>query len=309
MDLRSATAQYLNFLLVRKLSPKTIGHHKTRLGYLANFLNNKEILEIKPEDLQGYFEHPDRQKLARGTYNHHIAHFRLFFQYCHNMGWIKENPARFLEFVREEEKIIEYLSVDEIKKLLNVKYPYGRHAWKLQLRDQLIFRLAIFCGLRSSEIRNLRWRDVEWSQKEIFIRKGKNLKDRIVPIANKKLYNWLKASYHCRKGVPYAGHCRDDEFVVMGCKGKPANHEVMNDTLKRNLEFAGIRKKWPHMHMLRHTSATMYLRGRANTRGMDIRLVAELLGHANLKTTMRYAHVDKEHLRSEMHRSSPLRVT
>jgi integrase/recombinase XerD len=309
MDFASALNGYLNYLGVRRFQEKTISQQRIRLTVLKNFVENCEIEKITPETLQKFFESSYLQQLARGTYNHYISNAKTMFTYCHAMGWIKENPSRLLEFVREEDKIIEYLTIDEVKKLLKVKYPYGRHAWKLQLRDQLIFRLAIFCGLRSSEIRNLRWVDVEWSQKEIFVRKGKNLKDRIVPISNKKLYNWLKAAYHCRRGVPYMGHCRDEEYVVQGCKGKPINHEIMNDTLRRNLEYAGIKKKWPRTHMLRHTSATMYLRGRSNQRGMDIRLVAELLGHANLKTTMRYAHVDKDHLRQEMQRANPMRAT
>lgn len=308
MRLGKGIEKVLDNLIIKRFAPKTIINYRARLSRLYEFLGNIEVEKINSEDLTAFLKTPFCQKLARGTYNHYIAVIRSLFNYLHTTGYIQKNPARLLEFVREEEPIIEYLTIQEIKKLLKVRYPYGRHRWKLQLRDQLIFRLAIFCGLRTSDIRNLRFRDIEWDQREIFVRKSKNLKDRIVPITSNKLYNWLRVAYYCRKGVPFQGTCGPDEYVVQGVKGKRVNAEIMGDTLRRCLKHAGIVKKWPHIHMLRHTCATMFLRGKVNQRGMDLRLIQELLGHASIKTTEKYAHVDKTHLRQEMLRALPQRT-
>ena len=315
MKLSDGIKSYLDYLVLRKLTPKHIGHLQTRLKGLKLFLGDIELEAITPELIQSYLRTPHLQKLARGTFNHYIAHCRGFFTYCHDMGYMPKNPAQMLQFVKEEQRIIEYLSVDEIKRLLRVRYPYEHNKDGYQIRDQLAFRLAIFCGLRSSEIRSLRWEDVSWEQKEIFIRQGKNLKDRIVPIppAYRKLMKCLKAAYLARRGAQYHQPKDENEFVIDGYSYgmKPSRHvkmqaHTLNLALRRNLEHAKIKKKWPHMHMLRHTCGTMYVRGKPNQRGMDIRVVQELLGHTSIRTTEKYVHVDKSLLKQEMERTSPV---
>lgn len=308
MVLSEAIQQYMEHLISRRFVVKSLQNNRARLGHFLREEGDRELESFRPEDLQSYLNTPFLQGLARGTYNHYISAIKKFFQYCHDMGYMTKNPARVLMLVREEQPIIEYLTVDEIRKLFETKIPYEYNRWQYQLRDRLAFQLAIYGGLRSSEIINLKWRDIEWKQKEIFIRRSKNLKDRIIPIASIKLYNSLKLAYWCSKGRNIREPQDLNAYVMPGNRqGKKVQCHTLNVALRKTLALAGVQKKWPHMHMLRHTSATMYHRGKPNHKGMDIKTIQELLGHASIRTTEKYTHVDKSFLREEMMRSTPIR--
>lgn len=299
MILEQAIEEYLDYLQIKRFVPATIKNAQCRLRYLERHLGtNTNLSEITNKDLQKFLISPYPVSLARGTYNHYIALLRGFFGFYHDTGQILVNPAKPLEFVREEQRIVEYFTLEELRAILQTdhKYRYGP-VKEFIMRDRTLVHLGALCGLRSSEARFLRWQQVNLEYGEIHVICGKNLKDRIVPMP-KITWDLLKSEYK-RK------HPDKSDFVLYGFKEKPMNHEIINSVIQRLCKDAGVDKRWPHFHMLRHTCATLYLKGKPKKRGMDIRVLKELLGHADISTTQKYAHVDKAFLAEEMKRCLP----
>lgn len=299
MKLNEAISGYLNQLTIKRFCPKVIKNYRCRFQHIMDSLGSEtELEEIKPLDIQKVLVSPYLSSLARGTYNHYISVLRKFFGYYHDLGIISSNPAKGLNFVKEEQKIIEYLTLEELRRLLKTDYPYHTGpAKEYIMRDRLCVHLGALCGLRSSEARNLRWSEVNLEYGEIHVICGKNLKDRIVPIPH-PTWKLLRSEFKRRKPSK-------TDFVLYGHQGKPMNHEIINSIIQRLCQRAGLEKKWPHFHMLRHTCATLYLKGKPGKRGMDIRVLKELLGHADISTTQKYVHVDKGFLAEEMRRCLP----
>lgn len=301
MKMEQAIAEYMQYLGIKRFDIKTLKNHRNKLLIFCENIpgGTKTVLSsITYKDVEKFLTSERIRKLARGTFNQYISVFKKFFWYFHSIGTIPVNPAMTLEFVREEQKIIKYFTLEQLRLLLHTKYVYRSGArLEYQQRDEILMHLGGLCGLRSSEARKLTWADINFEYKELTVRKGKNLKDRIVPLPS-QTYKLLKQEHKRKK--PH-----QNDYVLYGFWGKPMNHQIVNSVIKRLTKQAGIEIAEPHFHMLRHTCATIYLRGKPKERGMDIRVVKELLGHANISTTQKYTHVDKQFLAEEMRRCLP----
>lgn len=169
------------------------------------------------------------------------------------------------------QRIPEVLTRDEARALLttpNPNYPTGQ-------RDLCIIKLMLNSGLRSSEVLNLTWKDVDLQTGRLSVRHGKGNKDRQVWVNDSTLElmrSWRERSPEC----PYC-------FPTL--HGTRIHNQALWEMMKRRGKKAGIAKE-VHPHMLRHTYATELYR-----ETKDIRLVQKALGHAHLSTTMIYTHI------------------
>jgi len=157
-------------------------------------------------------------------------------------------------------KLPTVLTKDEVFKII-------KHTYKA--RHKLAFKLGFLCGLRVSEIVNLRPEDVDYNRRLLFIRQGKGNKDRYVPFPAKFSKNL--------KNLP------------VGCGIR---------SLQRAFKSAATRAKIQkdvHFHTLRHSAATHYLEN-----GMNIVQVQQLLGHSRIDTTTIYLHVSPSHVKKSM---------
>ena len=185
-------------------------------------------------------------------------------------GIITVNPTKEFDFagkVRQEPSRREYLTIDELKLLINT-----------ECRHEIVKRAFLFsclCGLRVSDIRKLTWSNLQQSggRVRIEIKMQKTKEPLYLPISDEAL-KWL----------PERGDARDNDFIF------PLTHEgTVNDTLQHWAKVAGI-SKHISFHVARHTHATMML-----TLGADLYTVSKLLGHKNIATTQIYAKiVDKK---------------
>lgn len=179
---------------------------------------------------------------------------------------ITVNPTKEFDFaskVRQEPSRREYLTIDELKTLINTEY-----------RHEIVKRAFLFsclCGLRVSDIRKLRWRDLQRSGGRVRIE---------ITMQKTKEPLYLPISDEALKWLPERGEANDSDFIF------PLTHEgTVNDTLQHWAKVAGITKHIS-FHVARHTFATMML-----TLGADLYTTSKLLGHTDVKMTQVYAKI------------------
>ena len=209
-------------------------------------------------------------RLSNNSVVSYYGTLRTAINRAYKEGIITVNPTKEFDFaskVRQEPSRREYLTIDELKTLINT-----------ECRHEIIKRAFLFsclCGLRVSDIRKLRWCDLQRSGGRVRIE---------ITMQKTKEPLYLPISDEALKWLPERGEANDNDFIF------PLTHEgTVNDTLQHWAKVAGITKHIS-FHVARHTHATMML-----TLGADLYTVSKLLGHKNIATTQIYAKiVDKK---------------
>ena len=144
------------------------------------------------------------------------------------------------------------------------------------LKHKLLVAIGYSCGLRRSELQNLRVCDIDFRRNVLFIRKAKGRKDRFTVISP-DLQEYIEA---------YLEKEKPSDYLFEGDKaGTPYSYTSMANVLKGMAKAVGIQRR-VHMHMLRHSFGTHLLED-----GYDVRYIQELMGHSSIKTTQRYTHI------------------
>ena len=209
-------------------------------------------------------------RLSNNSVVSYYGTLRTAINRAYKEGIITVNPTKEFDFaskVRQEPSRREYLTIDELKTLINT-----------ECRHEIIKRAFLFsclCGLRVSDIRKLRWCDLQRSGGRVRIE---------ITMQKTKEPLYLPISDEALKWLPERGEANGSDFIF------PLTHEgTVNDTLQHWAKVAGITKHIS-FHVSRHTHATMML-----TLGADLYTVSKLLGHKNIATTQIYAKiVDKK---------------
>ncbi len=209
-------------------------------------------------------------RLSNNSVVSYYGTLRTAINRAYKEGIITVNPTKEFDFaskVRQEPSRREYLTIDELKTLINT-----------ECRHEIVKRAFLFsclCGLRVSDIRKLRWCDLQRSGGRVRIE---------ITMQKTKEPLYLPISDEALKWLPERGEANDSDFIF------PLTHEgTVNDTLQHWAKVAGITKHIS-FHVARHTHATMML-----TLGADLYTVSKLLGHKNIATTQIYAKiVDKK---------------
>ena len=287
--------QYLLWLGVHNYAKTTAADRRRYLGYFTRFLEAKGIdevglvtYELLKEYQETLFAHRkgNGEPLTFGTQAQRLIPVQQFFSWLRRSGKITVNPASDLSLPRPDRRLPEAtLSVGEMAAFLacpDVKRPLG-------LRDRAVLEVFYSCGLRRSELIELRMRDVDFDRGTVFVRSGKGAKDRYVPIGERALF-WLRLYIELVRPEL----CKDSttDYLFVSREVTPICADWLSRRVRRYLSKAEIHKKGS-CHLLRHSVATLMLEG-----GADIRYVAELLGHARLETTQRYTRVSIDRLRA-----------
>ena len=209
-------------------------------------------------------------RLSANSVVSYYGTLRTAINRAYKEGIITVNPTKEFDFaskVRQEPSRREYLTIDELKTLINT-----------ECRHEIVKRAFLFsclCGLRVSDIRKLRWCDLQRSGGRVRIE---------ITMQKTKEPLYLPISDEALKWLPERGEAKDSDFIF------PLTHEgTVNDTLQHWAKVSGITKHIS-FHVARHTHATMML-----TLGADLYTVSKLLGHKNIATTQIYAKiVDKK---------------
>lgn len=276
----------------RRYSEHTVSAYRRDLQHLFNCLNLKftqaiQWDEIKQQDIRSCVATLHRRGLSGKSLQRWLSSVRCLFNYLCKMQRTMDNPAIDIPAPKSEKRLPATLNVDEITQLLNDNQE-SSHADKrsdlISARDHAISELMYSCGLRLSELTGLNKHDLNWNDQQITVT-GKGQKQRLLPFGNKAkeaLNLWL----FFRNTI-----VKDDEVALfVSLRG----NRLSNSSIQKRLKLLALRKGVNcnvYPHMLRHSFASHLLES-----SKDIRVVQELLGHANLSTTQIYTHLDFQHL-------------
>jgi site-specific recombinase XerD len=263
-----------------------IDYLKTKDKYQDLDIDKEFIKLIELQDLYGFLSYVKKERnnspFARAR---KIASIKSFFKYCETkLKIINNNPCRELEVPKRPNKQISYLNLDESKKLL--KDIVGRN----KKRDLAILTLFLNCGLRLSELCNIRFKDI---REDTLVVRGKGNKDRTIYL-NEMCLRAIEDYMEERKYIKHS------YLFVSERKNQLCKRQVQY-IVQKNISSTGLDVSKYTTHKLRHTAATLLYKHS----NVDIRTIQTILGHKNISTTTIYTHVDNEQVRSAI-RSNPL---
>ncbi len=297
-----ATNQYINgyktyLRLERALSENTVEAYLHDVQLLFTFLalekNNLSLKSITPDDLHQFLQFIHASGLAAYSQSRIISGIKSFFSYLLLEKVIKNDPSALLESPRLGIKLPDVLSEAEMEQLLmsvDLSDPLGQ-------RNRAILETLYACGLRVSELVNLKLSDLHFKEDIIRVT-GKGNKQRLIPIgrgAKKHLTIYIKQIRPFLQPVKEA-----ENIVFLNRRGKAMSRQMVFLLIKKQAERAGIRKNISP-HTFRHSFATHLIR-----RGADLRAVQEMLGHVSISTTEIYTHLNDNDLKETIRKFHPL---
>lgn len=216
-----------------------------------------------------------------------LAGVRSFYRFLLLEKEIENDPTELLASPNRGEHLPEVLSIEEIdniERAIDLSREEG-------VRDHAIIEMLYSCGLRVSELCNLKFSDLFLEDEYIHVR-GKGNKDRLIPISQSAI-NELRNWFVVRQGVEVKPGEEDYVFVSVA-RGRHLSRITVFHNIKEYAQRAGIEKEISP-HTFRHSFATHMLERGANLRG-----VQAMLGHESISTTEIYLHLDRQHLREEI---------
>ncbi len=294
MTLQHALDAYLSYLRVQRHSSEhTIRAYALDLGHwLGAGVDRTQNLGLwarglQPSDLRSYLskwvEQHEKSSVCR-----RLSAIRSFLRYSRSQGWIDRDVGQLVPTPRFQKKLPRYLKIDEAKELVeapDLTQVLGR-------RDRALLELIYGCGLRVSEAVGLNREGVDLIGGWVRV-VGKGDRERRIPLGDAAKVA-LTSMLEDRGGVAAA------DALFTNFKGsRLSSRSVARIIVKHLLRIASSKSVSPHG--LRHSFATHLL-----ARGADLRVIQEMLGHAQLSTTQRYTHVDLPALMKEYSASHPL---
>jgi site-specific recombinase XerD len=257
---------------------------------------------LSRDDFRDFLRFLGRGPLSRAAVQLRFSALRSFYKFLIRNGAAAVSPIRKLSLPAREKRLPRFLTVKQLEDLLRAP---GRE-WKraatangeaeasAYFRDAAILEVIYSCGLRVSELCQLRAEDVDWAGQLVRVR-GKGKKERLVPIGAPALES-IRAYW---KLLRYAPAGAMPVFLARPRKVSPLTPRTVQLRLKTYLRAAGLDPKITP-HKLRHSFATHLLDA-----GADLRSVQELLGHAHLVTTQVYTHLTTERLKRAYDKAHP----
>jgi integrase/recombinase XerD len=278
---------YLEF--ERGLSRNTLDAYRSDLQQFGCHLDKtgRGALGVTPDDLEAFVAalaagDGNRPPVAPATLQRKVACLRSFYRHLLRAGSLPEDPTALLRAPRQDRKLPQVLSREEVAKLL--EQPAG--SAPAALRDRALLETMYACGLRASEAIGLEVADIDL-EAGILRARGKGSKERLVPVGSTAGHA-LEA--YLRRGRPKLAGDRLEPCLFLNHRGAGLTRQGLYKIVQRHARSAGLASKMSP-HTLRHTFATHLLAG-----GCDLRSLQEMLGHADIATTQLYAHVSADRL-------------
>lgn len=264
MDSETIIKTLSNRLATQRYANNTI---KSYCSYARFFLDHMKkynnLDEIPISEIEGFINMKVLQDNISASYQRSlVGAIKKIYELVNS----QKIDLNYLYPKRKTSQLPSFFSQDEVRKLLNVCE---------NLKHKAILTTIYSCGLRLSELINLKITDIKSDSDLLFIRQSKGNKDRMVALPD-KLLELLRKYY-----ITY----KPKIFLFEGAKGAQYSERSVQLILKNTMKKAGITSKGS-VHTLRHSYATHLIKS-----GIDIRVVQELLGHSDIRTTMIYTHI------------------
>jgi integrase/recombinase XerD len=263
------------------------------LDALAKWLAKRgmPLHDVGTDELSAFLSQRKNDGINAASLRIATVHLKVFFRWIAAKGGLVMDPAEPLLAPRPDQTLPETLHATEVAKLLESIDPTVR----LGRRDRAILELFYAAGLRLSELCHLRLEMVDLEAGFLRVT-GKGNKTRVTRFGGKARETLEDYLTHERPGLVTR---RTSSFVFISVRGGPLSPDRVRQIVKRRAKMAGIDQNM-YPHLLRHSFATHLLEG-----GADLRVIQELLGHADISTTQIYTHVDRQRLKSLHKRFHP----
>lgn len=258
--------------LNRNLSNNTISAYGTDLKEFAEY---KQLMAATRKDVENYVALLSRNN-APASVCRKIASLKSFYRYMVNQNLSSENPADNIDLPKIPKKIPVVLNREQVKEMFNSisGNPF------VKVRDKLIINLLVVCGMRKSELLNIKLADIDLNDLSLKIRHGKGDKERYC-YYNEGIRDMLKNYINKVRGI--STYARTSPYLFVSQCSEQMSSTQLSYIIDTLLENIGAKEKGVSVHTLRRTCATNYYE-----KGVDIYTIKNILGHENITTTERY---------------------
>ncbi len=294
MRLSERLDHFFAFLLYEKnASTHTVESYKRDLDQFRIYLEERQIsfTQVDNVAIRGFLATLYEKKDKKSTIARKLAALRSFYQFCVKKKWVTDNPAKVISTPKQEKPVPSFLSEEEMNRFLDL--PSSNKP--LHLRDRAMLELLYASGMRVSELVGLNLEDVHFEERLIRVR-GKGKKERLVPfgkVAEERIQSYLQARPLINKGGI------DEKAFFLNYRGERLTSRSVERVVNVYIRRAALSRNISP-HSLRHSFASHLL-----SRGADLRVIQELLGHESLATTQKYTHLDVRHLLEVYKKSHP----
>lgn len=283
--------EYIRF--EKLLLANTVNSYTRDLKKFKIFLEESNItnyIELKKEQILDFlkFLHIDQSESSIARI---LSTLRSFYKFLVREEICRKNPWVQVSNPKKPLKMLEVLSIDEVERFLD-SIPSST---KLELRDKAMFELIYSCGLRVSELINLRLQDIDFDEELIrFI--GKGDKERITPVGRNGLLYLKKYIRTSRYKIEQE---LKSDYVFLNKYGNKITRQGFWKILKKYARRINLDKNI-YPHIFRHSFATHMIQ-----KGADLKTVQELLGHSSISTTEIYTSLNKSYIKEAYFKYHP----
>ena len=295
MSWKQSIKEFKSYLRIeRSLSDNTIDSYLRDIQKLANFSEEKDLteLQITKAEVKEFIAEINKEGISARSQSRIISGIKAFYKYLILEDYLKVNPTELIESPKIGMKLPDTLSIEEIDSLISaidLSHPQGE-------RNRAILEVLYSCGLRVSELTNLKLSNIRFKEGYVKV-VGKGNKERFAPIGSSAIkflniyLNEIRNHQDIKKG--------SEDIVFLNRRGNKLTRVMIFTIIKQLAEKIGMKKKISP-HTFRHSFATHLIEG-----GADLRAIQEMLGHESITTTEIYTHLDREYLREAIMQFHP----
>jgi len=278
----------------RSLSNNTIEAYVRDVNKLSQFstADNIKLKNVSRQIIQLFIADLNKHSISARSQARIISSIKSFFKYLIMEDYIENDPSKLIQNPKIGLKLPDVLTINEIDSIISLIDLSSKQGE----RNRTIIETLYSCGLRVSELINLKISDVKFIEKYIKVT-GKGNKERLAPIGSKCLkylsiyINEVRIHINIKKG--------HQDIIFLNNRGSKLSREMIFTIVKALVKKSTINKN-VSPHTFRHSFATHLIEG-----GADLRAVQEMLGHESITTTEIYTHLDKDYLRSNLMQFHP----
>jgi len=292
--MRRELSEFLDYLRYeRNASVHTVSGYRRDLTQFIDYIAERggSLRKVDNVQIRGFLAQLHERKLKKSSAARKLAAIRSFFRFGVMKKWIAENPAKVVATPKQERRVPSFLSEEEMTSFLEVPST-GR---PLTVRDRAILELLYASGIRVSELVGINLEDANIGERLVRVR-GKGKKERLVPFgrtAGERLSAYLRV----RSGL--VEDSIGEKALFLNYQGRRISSRSVERIVDKYIRLTAVKRKISP-HSLRHSFASHLL-----SRGADLRVIQELLGHESLATTQKYTHINLGQLMDVYRKSHP----